>query len=408
MMDAVKRFVPWLHGLLAYLAWWIGSAVAPRWTPRGPGGRGRVCVIQVNALGDVLMATPVLRALVEALGPGLVDVVLQERTLPLLGGFPGIGQRLSLPGTLRWRSPRSIGAFCRLVRRLRREHYWAILDCSRLLQSAWLTYLARPSLGVGLGIPRRLGPVTLSRLEYLYTNEVPADLAAHMIRQNLALLGALGIPAVTERMILNPGPADEAAAESWLATHDLWPDAAFAVIHPGAKWPPRRWPAERFRLLGARLLAWGVRVVCIGDTQDRALLQRVSDGLSPAPAILAGELTLGALAALIRRSCVFIGNDSGPMHLACAVDTPVVALFGPSHVEITGPLSVQGTALTKPIACRPCRPYFTRDRCERGHNECLDLILVDEVWNAVRSALDRRGIASSTPAQRAIGSPNNA
>jgi ADP-heptose:LPS heptosyltransferase len=156
-------------------------------------------------------------------------------------------------------------------------------------------------------------------------------------------------------------------------------------VHPGAKWPPKRWPAERFRLLLSRLRTAGLGVVCIGTSQDGPLLRQVTEGVVPAPASLAGELPLGAVAALIQRARIYIGNDSGPMHIACAVGTPAVGLFGPTLPDRTGPLGNSGRGIVRPIDCRPCRMYFTRDGCERGHNYCMDLIQVDDVWAAVTS-----------------------
>ncbi|HEV8243118.1 MAG TPA: hypothetical protein VGQ07_03925, partial [Nitrospirales bacterium] len=100
----------------------------------------RVCVLQMNALGDVLMVTPLLRALIDALGPGRVDVVVREHAVPLLENFPGLGETITLVRPLYWRDPSSVVAFFWLAKKLRARRYRAVLDVSRLLQSAWLTY----------------------------------------------------------------------------------------------------------------------------------------------------------------------------------------------------------------------------------------------------------------------------
>ncbi len=394
MMAAAKRALPWLSGLLSYVVWRLGWLLFGHRSHAAGASGDRLCVIQTNALGDVLMVTPLLQALIEAVGPGAVDVVVSRRAALLLEHFPGLGSRLCVTGHLRWRAPASIWEFLCLVRELRARRYRAILDTSRVMQSAWMTFLASPARGIGLRVQRRLGPVAVDRLGYLYTDEIPVEPDTHMIRQNLALLAPLGISPSSERMRFFPTPADHGAADACLARWGVTPDRPFVVVHPGTKWPPKRWPAERFRLLTIRLQALGLAVILAGDANDRALLQAVAPDLTPPPFILAGELPIGAVGALIQRACLHIGNDSGLMHLASAVGTPVLALFGPTFPSRTAPLDPRSQAIMKPIECRPCRLYFTRNACERGHNYCMDLIEVDEVWSAARALLSQAAVGA--------------
>lgn len=392
MIAAARRMLPWLSGLLSYVAWRLGRLrIASRPHEAGMAGR-RVCVIQTNALGDVLMVTPLLQALIEAIGTEGVDVVLSKRAAPLLEHFPGLGSRLCVNGHLRWRSPSSVWEFIRVVRELRARRYRAILDTSRVVQSAWMTFLARPERGIGIRLPRRLGPATVEALGYLYTHEVQVDPDAHMIRQNLALLAPLAICPSSDRMRFFPSPADREAADAWLARAGLRPDSPFVVIHPGAKWPPKRWPADRFRLLANRLHGLGLAVVLVGDADDVSLLNAIAGGGTPPAIVLAGDLTLGGVGALIQRARLHIGNDSGLMHLASAVGTPVLALFGPTLPSRTAPLGPLDQAIMKPIPCRPCRLYFTHNTCERGHNFCMDLIEVDEVSSAAHALISQAAV----------------
>jgi ADP-heptose:LPS heptosyltransferase len=387
MFATLKRSLPWVHGLLAYLVWKGVGLIAPRRiSPKGP-VEGPVCVIQMNALGDVLMVTPLLRSLVNALGPGRVEVVVQEHAVPLLETFVGLGQMIPIKGHLHWRSPSSMWAFCWLARELRQRRYRAVLDASRLMQSAWLTYLSRPEKGVGLRARRRLGPFSVESLAYLYTHEVDPGPEVHMLRQTLAMLRPLGLVPTSEATEFAPSAQDCLTARRWLEAHVMAPGQRFVVLHPGGKWPPKRWPKDRFRTLAARLQESGVAVVVIGDKRETSLIRLVTDGLTPTPLVCNGDLGLGALGALMQRASLFVGNDSGPMHLAAAVGTPVVGLFGPTFPERCGPLGATSRSFMKPIDCRPCRLYFTREHCERGHNYCMDLIGIEEVWAAVRSIL---------------------
>ena len=400
MIATAKRVLPWINGLLTYLVWRAGRLLLRRRSGESPSLGGRVCVLQINSLGDVLMVTPVLRALIRALGAGQVDVVVSQRTAPILGHFSGLGRCVRLRTPLRWRQPRSVWEFIGTARDLRAQRYRAILDASRLVQTAWLTYLAAPARGIGFRLPRELGPFRVEGLGYLYSDEIGLTPLEHMIHQNLRLLAPLSVAAASERMELAVTPADQEATRAALVARAVPIDRPFAVIHPGAKWAPKRWHIERFAALASRLQAHGIAVVLIGDRGEAALLHRVAAGCARPPVILAGDLDLPGLAALIRMALLFIGNDSAPMHIASAVGTPVVGLFGPTFPEQTGPLGPRGRGLVKPIACRPCRLYFTRERCERGHNYCMDLIDIDEVWAAAQSLL---GQAAGTQAQDGAG-----
>ena len=333
------------------------------------------------------MTTPLLTALVQARGGGNVDVVVAERTVPLLAGLSGLGSLHHLRGHLAWRRPASILEFLRLACRLRRKRYDAILDATCLLQSAWLTFLARPRLGIGPRLARRLGPYRLDGLGFLYTHEVPAPRDLHMIRQHLALLEPLGIAPPPERMHFVPAETDRRASARWATACGFATDRPFAVIHPGAKWPPKRWHTDRFAALAGRLQSLGLQSLVVGSAEECSLVQAVAAPSGDSTFTMAGELSLGALAVLLSHARLFIGNDSGLSHLAAAVGTPAVVLFGPTEPARTGPLQPPSHSLCLPIACRPCPLYYSRDRCLRGHNFCMDLIEVDAVFRAVRSVL---------------------
>ena len=115
MIAAAKRVLPWVNGLLTYLLWRVGGLFLRRRPGESAPMPGRVCVLQVNSVGDVLMVTPLLQALIRALGPGSVDVVVSQRTAALLRDFPGLGRRIQMRTSLRWRHPRSVWEFVGLA-----------------------------------------------------------------------------------------------------------------------------------------------------------------------------------------------------------------------------------------------------------------------------------------------------
>ena len=389
MIATITRSIPWLTGVWSYCAWFCGRALWTSSPVRSASTIKSICVIQPNALGDTLMVTPLLQALVDAVGPGRVDVVVAARSAELLRNVPGLGRLITVQRHLRWRDFGSILEFVRVLREVRARRYDVIVDLSRILQFSWMTFLAAPRRSIGVQVARQMGPWSVERLEFLYIDEVAVPPGQHMIHEHLALLQPLGIRTASDRMIFVPTESERQAAQHWLSDYGLVPHRPYVVIHPSGKWPPKRWHPERFRQLTQRLRLQGLSIVLAGDAQDRSLLTSIAQGSESAVAILAGDLSLGAVGALIEGASLFIGNDSVLMHMASAVDTPLIALFGPTVPHHTGPLSISDRVIAKPIDCRPCQLYFTQDRCERGRNYCMDLIEVDDVARAAEALLGR-------------------
>ena len=177
--------------------------------------------------------------------------------------------------------------------------------------------------------------------------------------RNLGLAALLGLPANDTRLEFLLRPQDLAEADALLEPRlrgGLW-----IGLHPGAKAPARRWPADYFVALGATLAhRYGARIVVTGGPGEEALTQAVAGGIGAAALNLAGKTSLGGLAAVISRLDLFIGNDTGPSHLAHALRTPSITLFGPVDVHRWAPLDrARHVVLREPVPCSPC-----------GHTEC--------------------------------------
>lgn len=167
----------------------------------------------------------------------------------------------------------------------------------------------------------------------------------------------------------------------------------FAQLHPGSRWLFKAWSAQRMAELAQRLAQRGLPVVVTGaaDERERAIVAELLAALAPGVRErvhdLAGTLTLGQLAALTARARLFVGVDSAPMHVAAAVGTPTVVLFGPSDEREWGPWRVaHRVVVSTEFACRPCR----NDGCGGSkRSECLDTLSVERVWSAVEDLLGR-------------------
>jgi heptosyltransferase-2 len=356
-----------------------GSARTPADGPwaepsaRPPVRPSATLVIQTAFLGDVVLTTPLLTALAEKHGP--VDVVVTPTAAPLLEGHPAVravvrydkkGRDAGLAGV------RRMGAT------LRDRRYARAYLPHRSWRSAALALLAR--------VPERVGFAD-SPAAITYTTRVTRTPTGHEVERLLALAGrrTRGVPPVS----LALRAEDEAAADRWLALHGISP--GFTAIAPGATWGTKRWP-----YYPALATALEGQVVVIGGSDDAALAADIAAAAPDRAWSAAGALSLRESAALIARARVLVTNDSAPLHLATAVSTPLVALFGPTVPEQGfGPRGTRSLALGHAgLACRPCSAHGPQV-CPLGHHRCMRELPVETVAEAtvmVAGAEERRAL----------------
>jgi len=325
-------------------------------------------VIQTAFLGDVVLTTPLLSALAAHHGP--VDVVTTPVAAPLLETHPAVRQ--VIPYDKRG-SDRGWAGVRRLARRLRTERYERAYLPHRSLRTATLALLAR--------IPSRIGFSGV--WSFLYTAAGPKPSVGHESDRLLALADEASGAYPPH---LRPTAADEQAAAAII-------DGAFIALAPGSIWGSKRWPY--YPELAARLAA-DVAVVVVGGQDDVELGDAIVAAIRPSgrPAVNAcGRLTLRESAALIGRASALVTNDSAPLHLATAMGTPIVGLFGPTVTEFGfGPLRAGDVALGMDgLECRPCSPHGP-PACPLGHHRCMRDLTVEAVMTAIEDlgALRRR------------------
>ena len=337
-----------------------------------PGLPERLVVVRLGAIGDVANALVFAAAVKEARPDAHVGWVVHPLAAPLVQGHPCIA-RLHV-----WRRGGGLGEFLRLVRELRGERYELAIDLQRLQKSAALARLS--------GAPRVLGfeRAHVKEASWIWTGEriAPGPGAVHRVEHYLAAARHLGCEAREPRHLF---PRDE-AAERWAESLVGELGAAPVLVSLGASKPANRWAPERFGAL-ARALVDQLHVpVCFaGGPEDRAAAERAQAASGGVARDLAGRTTLLELLALARRARLFVGCDTGPMHLAAAVRTPVVALFGPADPARTGPWGAQHRVLRVPPACAPCH----RKTCNQPRHACMEDITVELVLAAARERLAR-------------------
>lgn len=327
---------------------------------------GPTLVIQTAFLGDLVLTTPLLGALAQRHGP--VDLVTTPQAAPVLEGHPALRRIIPFDKRGRDRGP---GGTLRLAGRLRHNGYARAYLPHRSWRSAALALLAR--------IPERIGfadsPARLS-----YTARVARDRTAHETDRLLALAGETsppGDPTAGPVPDLGLSEVEHGAAAEWLADHGIAGD--FVALAPGSVWGTKRWPE-----FGGLAAALPHPVVVIGGAAERDAARDLVARACAGAVSAAGETPLRISAAIIERSRVLVTNDSAPLHLAAAVGTPVVAIFGPTVPAFGfGPRGPHDVIVERSdLACRPCSPHGPRT-CPLGHHHCMKEIPVTEVARAV-------------------------
>ncbi|MCD6192298.1 MAG: lipopolysaccharide heptosyltransferase II [Candidatus Aminicenantes bacterium] len=238
--------------------------------------------------------------------------------------------------------------------------------------SALLLTLAR--------IPQRWGYAKDGRSFLLTKTASPPSGPIHQVeyyRQLLQQVGcSLSSPGVENFSLSLPSTKNQRT--SLAATFHLDADRPWVILHPGAAYgPAKRWPPKYFSELAGELLNRGLEVIIIGTAEDIPLGEQISSPLSPSPKNLCGQTSLSTLLQLLQEASLVVANDSGPLHLANLLQTPVVALFGPTDPRVTGPYRQPAVVLKKEAPCWPCR-YQT---CPFDHR-CLTSIAPEEVLAA--------------------------
>jgi len=344
------------------------------------GGCRRALVVKLKHHGDVLLAAPVLSVL-KAHAPQLeIDALVYDETAPMLEGHPALA-RLHTVGK-KWRN---LGALERLSRErrlfaaLREESYDLLVHLSEHPRGAWLARALRVRHSVAPALTDR-GRLWSGSFTHLYQRV--RNGRRHRVEANLDALRRIGVqPALNERkVVFVPGAAAEARAK------ELAGEEPFIHVHPASRWTFKCWPAERNAQLVDRLAAEGHRVVLTASAGagELDLVRDIVAKCRGKPVNLAGQLSIKELGALTARARLFIGVDSMPMHLAAAMGTPTVALFGPTGEDEWGPWRVEQRIVTTTHACRPCG----LDGCGGGKlSECLAFLPVDAVHAAAKELL---------------------
>lgn len=342
-----------------------------------------ILIVKTSAIGDVTHTLPALNALRSRYPKARITWVVEEAAAGLLVGHPAL-DRLLVSRRKHWakelrRGPRrawaALGEAWCFLRQLRDTRYDLLLDFQGLLKSGVLVALARADRKVGFG--RGMAHAEGS---WIFLNErVPAvDMNIHALDRELLLLKSLGVESPEVVFSLPITDAHRQKVEGLLAAASVDRSRPLLAINPQATWPTKLWFPERFAELADRLAAQGWAVVFTGSPADREEIVRIIAAMHAPAANLAGATSLLELAALYGMAKLVVSTDTGPMHIAAATGTPVVAIFGATAPWRTGPWGQQHRVVRVELPCSPClKKYCPAER------ECMREICVAMVEAAV-------------------------
>lgn len=342
----------------------------------------RILIVKPSSLGDILHALPCLHALRRQEPGAWLAWLVNREYAELLEGHPGLNEVIIFErqrwGRLRHLG-RSAGELPRFIRDLRQRQFDLAIDLQGLLRSALLAWVS--------GAPERVGLASAREgAAWLYTRRVPVSGALHAVERNLRVAQTLGCATAGITGALEPAERARDQIKPLLGEAG-WNGEPIIVLHPIARRQAKQWPVERFVALGRQLASRpDTALVLTGSPADAPQVAALARAVGRPVVNLAGRTTLPELAALFREARLVIGNDSGPLHLAAAVGTPVVALFGCPDPARVGPYGPGHIVVRKPIS-DPCSEF--RRYCAR--RPCLRAIEVEEVWAAVSRHLAGAG-----------------
>lgn len=352
----------------------------------------RALVIKLRHHGDVLLASPVLSALKAAAPQCEIDALVFADTAAMLAEHPALAQLQVLDRNLKKQGvvKQLLGEW-QVLSALRARDYDIVIHLTDHPRGAWLVRLLRPRWSVA---PQRSKPQKFAlrwwKKSFTHLYKTVGGGRRHTVDTHLDALRRLGIQPTNEarRLCLVPGGMAQSNVDARLAEHGIEAER-FIQFHPASRWFFKCWPIEQCTALLVALVERGERIVLTAAPDERegkmldAILAR--SGTAAAGVVnLAGQLSLKELAALTSRAQLFIGVDSAPMHIAAAVGTPCVVLFGPSGDKEWGPWMVRSEIVSSDHPCRPCG----LDGCGGGKvSECLTTIPANRVLSAVDRVL---------------------
>ncbi|MEW6100986.1 MAG: glycosyltransferase family 9 protein [Candidatus Omnitrophota bacterium] len=336
----------------------------------------KILVIRTDRIGDVLLSTPALRALREHFPDSFIGFLTTSYTGELLQENKNINELII------YNRFGSLLQKIRFIMKLRAFRFDLAVILYPVFESGFLAYLSKAAFRIGY-------PANGSG--FLLTEKVDKrSLYKHEIETCLDVVRPIGVDTSDLATEFPLSEDAKAFAEGFFRENNILPSQLVICIHPGAYESHNRWLPQRYAKLAETLIAkYNARVILAGGRNDRQMVKSITNMMPEKPLAPVLNDSLQKLGAIIRRCDLFIGNNSGPMHVAAAVGTPVIALFGAvhplEHENKWAPLGEKNIIVRSKMDCKDCHPGYCRSY------KCMDMISVDDVLSAVDTQLQRTG-----------------
>jgi heptosyltransferase-2 len=336
----------------------------------------------MGGIGDMLFLTPALRALRNAYPSSIFYFLLGPyRAEKVIEGSNLIDKEIIVEP----KKYKGMTEKIKLIQELRKENFDLSIAStgSNPIKNGLLCYLA--------GIRFRLGE-DIGRKGFFYNLKIPFNEDIHEIEGNINLIQKLGIEAKNKKLYIFQSKKDKNFAHNIFALHNL--EGKFVIgMHPGSGSHQarfRRWPKERFAQLADKLSDnYNASIIIFGGPEEIDLSLQINNLMKTNPLMMTGQTTLGQAAALIEKCNLFISNDSGLMHVSCAVNTPTVGIYGPTNFKRTGPYSDSAVMIRKELDCSPC---YKRGKVKCTRVDCFNLITVEDIFEVIDNLLKKLNI----------------
>lgn len=344
----------------------------------------RILIIKLRHHGDMLLTTPVISTLKEYYPNAEIDMLMYLETQEMLASNPLLTTLFTIDRTWKKQGKRvHIRHEAQLIKRLISRKYDLVINLADQWRSALVTKLTGAPMRIGFAFPKRKGMLWQSCHTHLV--DVTSHSHLHTVEQNLSILTPLALNPQVNQVTMSYSPEDRLKVEQLLSVHNI--KGNFIVVQPTSRWLFKCWTDEKMAETITALQAEGVSVILTSGPADSEL--KMIDSirtLCPSEHVFsfAGQLTLRQLAALIDRAALFIGVDSVPMHMAAALKTPLVALFGPSKRVFWSPWQAVGTVIWAGDFCQLPDPDTIDTHTSERY---LGAIPVQPVVNAARELL---------------------
>ncbi|MCP4253193.1 MAG: glycosyltransferase family 9 protein [Candidatus Scalindua sp.] len=353
-----------------------------------PDKHNKILIMEAGGIGDIVMSTPTLRTLREKFSDSEIVLLTVPRTAQAININLYADRILYFKQDAFSKGPsksiyQQIFSNLNLILELRREQFDMMIDLEAI--ETWKASLRRFLFYKGVGAKKRVGRNSDGKGFFLDV-KVDDDLfgKVHEVDRKLLIAGALGAETKNRKQEFYVSEEDREFINKWMVDFGIDDNRTIVALQPGAFVPSRQWKSKGFVEIGRRLCRkYKAQIIITGGNSDN-IAYEINNDLRDIQPILAVGLTLSRLGALLERVHLYVSNDTGPFHIADAINTPYVVLFGPENFYRYGPYDTKSRSRIvtgMQVTCSPCLKYKCRT------HECMESITTDMVWNGVESLL---------------------